>query len=86
MFPLRPEYLLLLIFQGVQIPGLGTFSFLRQKLDVGNNKFILIQRPVFLLSEKLAQIHGLKLAKIHTPGKKFDYGICLSLKHICPVL
>ncbi|EMP35025.1 Coiled-coil domain-containing protein 81, partial [Chelonia mydas] len=54
--------------KGVQIPGLGTFSFLRQKLDVGNNKFILIQRPVFLLSEKLAQIHGLKLAKIHTPG------------------
>uniref|UniRef100_A0A8C0J590 Coiled-coil domain containing 81 n=1 Tax=Chelonoidis abingdonii TaxID=106734 RepID=A0A8C0J590_CHEAB len=54
--------------KGVQIPGLGTFSFLRQELDVGNNKFILIQRPVFLLSEKLAQIHGLKLAKIHTPG------------------
>ncbi|XP_030414743.1 coiled-coil domain-containing protein 81 isoform X1 [Gopherus evgoodei] len=54
--------------KAVQIPGLGTFSFLRQKLDVGNNKFILIQRPVFLLSEKLAQIHGLKLAKIHTPG------------------
>ncbi|XP_038234594.1 LOW QUALITY PROTEIN: coiled-coil domain-containing protein 81 [Dermochelys coriacea] len=54
--------------KGVQIPGLGTFSFLRQKLDVGNNKFILIRRPVFLLSEKLAQIHGLKLAKIHTPG------------------
>ncbi|XP_067424751.1 coiled-coil domain-containing protein 81 isoform X2 [Emydura macquarii macquarii] len=54
--------------KGVQIPGLGTFSFLRQKLDVGNNKFILLQRPVFLLSEKLAQIHGLKLAKIHTLG------------------
>ncbi|KAM6448141.1 coiled-coil domain-containing protein 81 isoform 1-T1 [Liasis olivaceus] len=52
--------------KGVQIPGLGTFSFLRQKLQVGNNKFI--QRPVFLLSEKLAQIHGLKLNKIHTPG------------------
>uniref|UniRef100_A0A8C8S6F8 Coiled-coil domain containing 81 n=1 Tax=Pelusios castaneus TaxID=367368 RepID=A0A8C8S6F8_9SAUR len=55
-------------YLGVQIPGLGTFSFLRQKLDVGNNKFILLQRPVFLLSEKLAQIHGLKLAKIRTPG------------------
>uniref|UniRef100_A0A8D0H617 Coiled-coil domain containing 81 n=1 Tax=Sphenodon punctatus TaxID=8508 RepID=A0A8D0H617_SPHPU len=54
--------------KGVHIPGLGTFSFLRQKLEVGNNKFILIQRPVFLLSEKLAQIHGLKRNKIHTPG------------------
>nr|XP_034971799.1 coiled-coil domain-containing protein 81 [Zootoca vivipara] len=54
--------------KGVLIPGLGTFSFLRQKLEVGNNKYILIQRPVFLLSEKLAQIHGLKFTKIHTPG------------------
>ncbi|XP_061485604.1 coiled-coil domain-containing protein 81 [Rhineura floridana] len=54
--------------KGVLIPGLGTFSFLRQKLEVGNNKYILIQRPVFLLSEKLAQIHGLKFNKIHTPG------------------
>uniref|UniRef100_A0A8D2IV75 Coiled-coil domain containing 81 n=1 Tax=Varanus komodoensis TaxID=61221 RepID=A0A8D2IV75_VARKO len=53
---------------GVSIPGLGTFSFLRQKLEVGHNKYILLQRPVFLLSEKLAQIHGLKFNKIHTPG------------------
>ncbi|XP_063161967.1 coiled-coil domain-containing protein 81 [Candoia aspera] len=52
--------------KGVQIPGLGTFSFLRQKLQAGNNRFI--QRPVFLLSEKLAQIHRLKLNKIHIPG------------------
>ncbi|XP_074837475.1 coiled-coil domain-containing protein 81 [Carettochelys insculpta] len=54
--------------KGVQIPGLGTFSFLRQKVDIGSNKCILIQRPVFLLSEKLVQTHGLKFAKIHTPG------------------
>ncbi|XP_044297779.1 coiled-coil domain-containing protein 81 [Varanus komodoensis] len=54
--------------KGVSIPGLGTFSFLRQKLEVGHNKYILLQRPVFLLSEKLAQIHGLKFNKIHTPG------------------
>uniref|UniRef100_A0A6J0UYV7 Coiled-coil domain-containing protein 81 n=1 Tax=Pogona vitticeps TaxID=103695 RepID=A0A6J0UYV7_9SAUR len=54
--------------KGVLIPGLGTFSFLRQKLQLGNNKHTLLQRPVFLLSEKLAQIHGLKFNKIHTPG------------------
>ncbi|KAJ8003703.1 hypothetical protein DPEC_G00151070 [Dallia pectoralis] len=48
--------------KGVNIPGLGTFTFSRQKLDVGN-KFVLIQRPIFLLSEKLAQAHGLKQVK-----------------------
>ncbi|KAM3934534.1 coiled-coil domain-containing protein 81 [Leptodactylus fuscus] len=54
--------------KGVQIPGLGTFTLSRQKLDVGNNKFIIIQRPVFLLSEKLAQIHALKFNKVFTTG------------------
>ncbi|XP_048349219.1 coiled-coil domain-containing protein 81 isoform X2 [Sphaerodactylus townsendi] len=54
--------------RGVSIPGLGTFSFLRQKLDTRSNKHILVQRPVFLLSEKLAQTHGLKYNNIHTPG------------------
>ncbi|XP_026536266.1 coiled-coil domain-containing protein 81 [Notechis scutatus] len=54
--------------KGVQIPGLGTFSFLREKLHIGSNKSIHLQRPVFLLSEKLAQIHGLKFNKIRIPG------------------
>ncbi|KAK9402538.1 coiled-coil domain-containing protein 81 [Crotalus adamanteus] len=54
--------------KGVQIPGLGTFSFLREKLQIGSNRSIFLQRPVFLLSEKLAQIHGLKFNKIRIPG------------------
>ncbi|XP_077197515.1 coiled-coil domain-containing protein 81 [Paroedura picta] len=54
--------------KGVSIPGLGTFSFFRQKLELGANKHILVQRPVFLLSEKLVQIHGLKRNKVHSPG------------------
>ncbi|XP_025871013.2 coiled-coil domain-containing protein 81 [Vulpes vulpes] len=54
--------------KGVQIPGLGTFTFTRQKLEVGNNKFILIQRPMFIMAEKLVQIHGLKQNKIYIPG------------------
>ncbi|XP_063807442.1 coiled-coil domain-containing protein 81 isoform X2 [Pseudophryne corroboree] len=54
--------------KGVQVPGLGTFTLSRQKLNVGNNKFTLLQRPVFLLSEKCAQIHGLKCNKIFTTG------------------
>ncbi|XP_068834904.1 coiled-coil domain-containing protein 81 isoform X2 [Capricornis sumatraensis] len=48
------------LHKGVQIPGLGTFTFMRQKLEVGNKKFFLIQRPVFIMAEKLVQIHGLK--------------------------
>ena len=60
-------------FQGVQIPGLGTFTFMRQKLEVGNNKLILIQRPVFIMAEKLVQIHGLKQNKIYIPGKSLQY-------------
>ncbi|XP_062951947.1 coiled-coil domain-containing protein 81 isoform X2 [Cynocephalus volans] len=50
----------LILHKGVQIPGLGTFTFMRQKLEVGNNKFILIQRPMFIMAEKLVQLHGLK--------------------------
>ncbi|XP_034145532.1 coiled-coil domain-containing protein 81 isoform X2 [Esox lucius] len=48
--------------KGVYIAGLGTFTFSQQKLDVGN-KFVLMQRPIFLLAEKLAQAHGLKQVK-----------------------
>ena len=58
-----------LSFQGVQIPGLGTFTFMRQKLEVGNKKFFLIQRPVFIMAEKLVQMHGLKQNRVYTPGK-----------------
>ncbi|XP_074648110.1 coiled-coil domain-containing protein 81-like isoform X2 [Tubulanus polymorphus] len=55
--------------KGVHIPGLGTFSFSQKKLDIGNNKYILIQRPLFMLSEKFAQTHGLNNTKHHTPGQ-----------------
>ncbi|XP_011793882.1 PREDICTED: coiled-coil domain-containing protein 81 isoform X1 [Colobus angolensis palliatus] len=58
----------LTLHKGVQIPGFGIFTFMRQKLEVGNNKFILIQRPVFIMAEKLVQIHGLKQNKVYTPG------------------
>ncbi|XP_002822370.2 coiled-coil domain-containing protein 81 isoform X1 [Pongo abelii] len=58
----------LTLHKGVQIPGFGTFTFIRQKFEVGNNKFILIQRPVFIMAEKLMQIHGLKQNKVYTPG------------------
>ncbi|XP_045037891.2 coiled-coil domain-containing protein 81 isoform X2 [Desmodus rotundus] len=56
------------VHKGVQIPGLGTFTFMRQKLEVGNNKFLLFQRPIFIMAEKLVQLHGLKQNKVYTPG------------------
>ena len=56
-------------FQGVHIQSLGTFTFSQKKLDIGNNKFILIQRPVFNISEKLAQSQALQYVKHHVPGR-----------------
>ncbi|XP_045197677.2 coiled-coil domain-containing protein 81-like isoform X3 [Mercenaria mercenaria] len=55
--------------KGVQIQSLGTFTFTQKKLDIGNNKFILIQRPVFNISEKLAQSQGLQYVRHHVPGQ-----------------
>ena len=57
-----------LSLQGVAIPGLGVFTFSQKKIDVGSNKFIVIQRPVFVLSEKFAQTHSLHITKQHTAG------------------
>ncbi|KAK3098685.1 hypothetical protein FSP39_021970 [Pinctada imbricata] len=54
--------------KGVGIPALGTFTFTQKKLDIGNNKFIMMQRPLFVLSEKFAQTHGLQYTKYHVPG------------------
>ncbi|XP_078400951.1 coiled-coil domain-containing protein 81-like [Cetorhinus maximus] len=53
--------------KGVHISGLGTFTFSQQRLDVGR-RLILIQRPVFVMSEKFVQIHGLSYTKQHVSG------------------
>ncbi|KYO40690.1 hypothetical protein Y1Q_0013033 [Alligator mississippiensis] len=55
--------------QGVQIPGLGIFPFARIKLDLSGNKFLVTQKPVFLLSEKLCQAYGLKQREKHTAAE-----------------
>jgi hypothetical protein len=67
----RCSFCLPFSFQGVQISGLGTFTFSRQQLEVGNKKFVLVQRPVFIMAEKLVQTHGLKQNKVFSPGKSF---------------
>ncbi|GFS09239.1 coiled-coil domain-containing protein 81-like [Elysia marginata] len=46
----------------------SVFSISQKKLEVGNNKFVLTQRPVFNVSEKFAQTHGLQFQKYHVPG------------------
>ncbi|XP_019379309.1 PREDICTED: coiled-coil domain-containing protein 81 [Gavialis gangeticus] len=51
---------------GANVPGLGIFSLARTKLDLGGNRFIAIQRPVFLLSETLSRAYGLKQSKTYT--------------------
>lgn len=55
--------------RAVQITQLGTFTFSSKRLDIGNNKFIVVQRPVFLLSERLAQTHGITYTKHHVSGE-----------------
>ncbi|CAL8246456.1 unnamed protein product [Lota lota] len=45
--------------KGVHVAGLGTFSFSQLKLDLGN-KIVVIQRPIFLLAEKLVQMQNLR--------------------------
>ena len=57
--------------KGVYMPNLGTFSFTLIKLDIGNNKQAVTQRPVFLLSEKFSQLHDLKYTKYHITGLYF---------------
>ncbi|KAK2908419.1 hypothetical protein Q8A67_004256 [Cirrhinus molitorella] len=52
----------MLMRKGVYIFGLGTFTFCQQKLNLGN-KYILIQRPIFILSEKLSQYYGFQQIK-----------------------
>ncbi|CAF0743230.1 unnamed protein product [Rotaria sordida] len=54
--------------KGVTIPGFGTFTFIHKRIDVGNNKYLLIQRPVFAFSEKFAQTHGLKFTHYPVNG------------------
>lgn len=54
--------------KGVAIPGFGTFSFVQKKIDIGNNKIVLMQRPVFAISEKFAQNHSLNYTKYPVAG------------------
>ena len=53
-----PQYKIICVLcfiQGVNIPGLGSFTFSQRNLDMGHGRQVLVQRPVFQLAEKFAQ-------------------------------
>ncbi|XP_059208150.1 coiled-coil domain-containing protein 81-like [Centropristis striata] len=63
--------------KGVNLAGLGTFTFSQQKLNIGN-KFTIIQRPIFLLAGKLVKSLGLKqvrplAAATHLPVVQLNF-------------
>lgn len=62
-------------FQGVSIFMLGIFIFIQKKLDIGNNKFIMMQRSIFMLSEKFVQIYGFQFVKYYVLGQSLFF-IC----------
>ncbi len=65
--------------RGISLPGFGTFSFFQQKLVIGNNKHVLIQRPLFVISQKFAQTHRLRLTKRTVSGNIPVQGINYTL-------
>lgn len=55
--------------KAVNIAGLGCFSFTSKELDIGYKRYIVVHRPVFILSEKLVGIHRLNQPKHLVPGE-----------------
>lgn len=55
------------LHKGVHISGLGTFTFIKKTMDIGQ-KTIVMQRPVFIFSEKLTSALDLTCPKHYTPG------------------
>ena len=42
------------------IKDIGTFNFVTKRVEVAQNKFLIIQRPVFVVAEKLVYIHNIQ--------------------------
>ena len=49
--------------KGIVVPGFGTFTYIEQRLDIGNNKQILKLKPFFILSDKFAKNHMVEFEK-----------------------
>ncbi|XP_011405838.1 PREDICTED: coiled-coil domain-containing protein 81-like [Amphimedon queenslandica] len=59
----------MLMTKGVSLHGFGTFTFSQRKIDIGCGKILKIQRPVFVLSENMAQTHSLSYPKQLATGQ-----------------
>lgn len=59
----------MLMTKGVSVHGFGTFTFSQRKIDIGCGKILKIQRPVFVLSENMAQTHSLSYPKQLATGQ-----------------
>lgn len=55
--------------KAVNMAGLGMFSVLKRSLDLGSDRRVYVQRPIFVLSEKFAKLHGITYAKYQSPGE-----------------
>jgi nucleoid DNA-binding protein len=55
--------------KAVNIAGLGCFTFTSKELDIGYKRYIVVHKPVFILSEKLVNIHRLNQPKHLVPGE-----------------
>ena len=55
--------------KGVNIPGLGSFTFSQRNVDMRHGQQVALQRPVFQLAEKFAQTHALNYTKHYVTGQ-----------------
>ena len=55
--------------KGVNIPGLGSFTFSERNVDMRHGHQVVLQRPVFQLAEKFAQTHALNYTKHYVTGQ-----------------
>ena len=49
--------------KGVVLPGFGTFTYVEQRLEIGNNKQLLKLKPSFQMSDKFAKTHNVEFEK-----------------------
>jgi len=58
--------------QGVQLLGIGTFYVLKECTCMANSQVSIVRRPMFHMSEVIAEECNLSYAKADIPGKKSD--------------
>ena len=49
--------------KGIVIPGFGTFTYVEQRLEIGNKKQLLKLKPFFQVSDKFEKTHNVEFGK-----------------------